>query len=534
MIEVSSYSYGFACFLFLIAVRSAWLAFFDKRWRALPPAPSTNIITGNIHKLPLKNAWVRLTEYKKQYGDLVFFHGLGNNILVLNSAQSINDLLEKRSRNYSHRPIFTVAGELMALGQSVPLLPYGEEWRAHRKLAHTALSPTAVKKYHIIQEDFAALLCNDLLSKPEDFFSLVRLTAGRIILTVTYGISIGSFENEYITHAEDTMQVISRATVPGAYFCDLLPWMKYLPSWLPFQREAKMGKEMIERLVAKPFDAVKLRMRSGDAEKSLTYDLLSIETKDDERYEDRVKWMAGAMYGGERLPLRSTHLYLHTYATVLTFIMAMALHPDKQAKAQAEIDAVVGSDRMPAMTDLSALPYVNAVIKETMRWHPVLPLSQLSPTYGEDDNYCGYFIPAGTIVMPNVWAIAFEPNDKYNPQEFIPERFFDSTQNIVEPSTYSFGFGRRLVISSLVTEGMLNFWIFERICPGKLLGENSVFILITSILASFNIAPPKDDILTVDFAPDLVSYPKPFKCSITPRSSNKENLVKLRATRSQV
>ena len=57
----------------------------------------------------------------------------------------------------------------------MPLLPCKEEWRAHRKLAHTALNPTAVKRYHVIQEDLAAILSKEILETPEDFFSLVRL-----------------------------------------------------------------------------------------------------------------------------------------------------------------------------------------------------------------------------------------------------------------------------------------------------------------------------------------------------------------------
>ena len=56
--------------------------------------------------------------------------------------------------------------------------------------------------------------------------------------------------------------------------------------------------------------------------------------------------------------------------------MAMALHPEKQQKAQAELDQVIGADRLPQISDTSNLPYVNAVIKETMRWHPALPLSK--------------------------------------------------------------------------------------------------------------------------------------------------------------
>ena len=124
-------------------------------------------------------------------GDLIFFHGFGNNILVLNSMKTINDLLDKRGEIYSDRPVFTVVGELMGLGQvklrlnrnlwrdsccaqSLPLLPYGKEWRECRKLAHVALSATAIKKYHRTQEDMAALLNKALLQDPTNFFSHVR------------------------------------------------------------------------------------------------------------------------------------------------------------------------------------------------------------------------------------------------------------------------------------------------------------------------------------------------------------------------
>ncbi len=54
----------------------------------------------------------------------------------------------------------------------------------------------------------------------------------------------------------------------------------------------------------------------------------------------------------------------------------MALHPDVQARVHAEIDAVVGHERLPAISDRDDMPYLTAVIKETMRWHPVLPLSE--------------------------------------------------------------------------------------------------------------------------------------------------------------
>ncbi|THH16796.1 hypothetical protein EW146_g3913 [Bondarzewia mesenterica] len=475
----------------------------------VPPGPPVKPVVGNIFAVPLATgAWKTFTQYKEQYGDLVYLHGLGTKVLVLNSIEIINDLLDKRGNIYSHRPVFTVVGELMALGQSMPLLPYGKEWREHRKLAHRALSAGAVKKYHIVQEDLAALLNKDFLEKPDEFFAHVRLTAGRIIMSITYGLPVSTADDKYITRAEETMDVIGKATVPGAFLCDMLPFLKVLPSWIPFQREAAKGKAMIENMVSTPYQHVKAEMAKGTATPSLTQDLLNMDIEDMQNFEHRVKWTAGAMYGagGET-----------TYATVLTFIMAMALNTDKQKLAQSEIDQVIGTEQMPTIADLPKLPYVNAVIKETMRWHPVLPLS-IARRNARHDIYNGYFIPEGTIVMPNLWAVAFEPNAKYDSQKFIPERFLDPTQSIIEPSTWAFGFGRR-------------------VCPGKLLGENSVFILISTILASFDIFPPTDDTLTPEFGVNLVrsvdsiflSYPMPFKCQIKPRSAAKAELVQRRA-----
>ena len=101
----------------------------------------------------------------------------------------------------------------------------------------------------------------------------------------------------------------------------------------------------------------------------------------------------------------------------------MALYPEVQKKAQAEIDAMVGPDRLPEFYDRPSLPYINAVVKELIRWNLVTPLGEtfylvmLLPgtilTCSEafphmatnDDEYDGYFIPKGTIVFGNGWQV---------------------------------------------------------------------------------------------------------------------------------
>ncbi|KAI0739410.1 cytochrome P450 [Daedaleopsis nitida] len=475
---------------------------FTRRTRKYPPGPPARPLIGNLLTLSFSEAWCELMKYKAIYGDLMFFHGLGNHILVVSSMQVLNDLLEKKGGIYSDRPTFTVVGELMGLGQSMPLLPYGEEWRIQRKLAHSALSPSAVRKYYTIQEDLAATLGKQLLDNPDDFFNHIRLTASRLILSITYGLSVDTADSEYITHAEETMHMISRATVPGAYLCDFLPFLKYLPSWVPFQRSAREGKDMIARLVTKPFERVQQDMAKGTALPSLTQVLLT--EAENESLHNHIKWSTGSLYGagGET-----------TYAIVITCILAMALNGDKLKLAQEELDRIVGTDRLPNIGDRPHLPYVEAVIKETMRWHPALPLS-IARCTAKDDVYQGYEIPKGTIVIPNVWAIAFEKRGPYDPTTFVPERFLEeaSAENApVDPTLWAFGFARR-------------------ICPGKYLAENSLFILISTILTVFDMRPPPDEELTPRFAAGLVSYPLPFSCRITPRSPSRAAQIKYRVS----
>ena len=82
--------------------------------------------------------------------------------------------------------------------------------------------------------------------------------------------------------------------------------------------------------------------------------------------------------------------------------LAMSLYPEVQKKAQAELDAIVGPNRLPNFDDRNSLVYVNAIVKESLRWHNVIPLSIPHRTI-EDDEIRGYFVPAGTTLIPNIW-----------------------------------------------------------------------------------------------------------------------------------
>lgn len=93
---------------------------------------------------------------------------------------------------------------------------------------------------------------------------------------------------------------------------------------------------------------------------------------------------------------------MQTVSSLACFFLAMTIGPKFQRKAQEEIDRVVGPSRLPTIADRDLLPYVEAIIKEVLRWHPVAPMG--IPHSSTDDDICdGYFIPKGSMLLANIW-----------------------------------------------------------------------------------------------------------------------------------
>ncbi|KAF8990697.1 cytochrome P450, partial [Hymenopellis radicata] len=173
-----------------------------------------------------------------------------------------------------------------------------------------------------------------------------------------------------------------------------------------------------------------------------------------------------------------------------------------------ELDSVIGEHRLPDYRDEPMLPYVNALIKEVMRWKNVTPLAT-PHRLTEDDIYRGYFLPKDSIVIGNAFAIMHDESLFPDPNVFNPERYLDpSTKNL----DVMFGFG-------------------SRICPGRHLARSTVWIAIVSILATLVISKDKNEngreieVSDEEFTSGVVSFPLPFRCKFTPRSKTKESLV---------
>jgi cytochrome P450 len=169
-----------------------------------------------------------------------------------------------------------------------------------------------------------------------------------------------------------------------------------------------------------------------------------------------------------------------SFGTMTWWTLAMLAYPETQARAQAELDAVVGRARPPSFADYPYLPYIRAMVKEILRWGTVAPQA-VPHSVSEDDWYQGMFIPKGTICIPNVWNMNRD-TEVYgeNATHFDPARFLDANGDIATapPDTkdqghVSYGFGRRE-------------------CVGRHLANNSLFIDIAVMLWAMKIERKKD------------------------------------------
>ncbi|EKM77557.1 hypothetical protein AGABI1DRAFT_130252 [Agaricus bisporus var. burnettii JB137-S8] len=479
----------------------------------LPPGPKPYPIIQNLLDVPLHKSWLVYSEWFKIYGDMVYLRVLGRDILVLRDLKTTNDLLEKRSHNYSDRPPLPMLNDHMGWNFAVASMHYGSLWRRHRRLLHDHFNAGVIKKYRPVQISVARILIRNLLESPSedsDFSDQIRFTFAAIMMKITYGITVKDKDDEYISCAEEALKGLGEAATPGRFLVDIFPIMKWIPSWIPgagWKRKAEYWAIINTKIINEPFEWVKKQINEGCAVPSICSRLIEELPEEGSLEEEKiVRDVCAITYlGGADT----------TVSVILSFFLAMCLHPEVQKKAQAELDSVLHG-RLPEFTDYPFLPYIQAIAKETLRWNPVAPIA-FGHVASEADEYNGYYIPKGTFVLGsgNHARSLSLPKSKL----LHPERYLNNNNNnkidptIRDPSIAVFGYGRR-------------------ICPGRFFVHESLFIVIVHILAVFDIKPGVDeDGNEVEVKPNYVTtgvlqYPAPFSCRIIPRSTQAEELIR--------
>jgi cytochrome P450 len=254
--------------------------------------------------------------------------------------------------------------------------------------------------------------------------------------------------------------------------------VKNLPDWAPgagFKAHAREWRKLMESFVDVPFAWTRSQIAAGTAVPSFISTILeSSGAKMSAEEEFDLKWTSNSMYSAS-LDTSST--------TIAALLLNLLSNPVALHTAQAELDAVVGPNRLPGFEDRESLPYVDALLSETFRVGAPVPLG-LPHRLSEDDEYEGCRIPKGSLVFVNGFNMSRDARTYPEPETFAPERFLNlpegkrTTTNptgvpAADPRAYVFGAGRRR-------------------CPGMHIVEDSLWLLLATLLHAFDVLPEVD------------------------------------------
>ncbi|KUI57327.1 O-methylsterigmatocystin oxidoreductase [Cytospora mali] len=480
-----------------------------KNSHPLPPGPKPWPVVGNIADLPPSGVreWEFWLKHKDLYGPISSVTVFGTTIVVLHSPELAVELLDKRSAIYSSRPRLVFGGEMCGWEYLVATQFYDDRLRTYRRLMHNTIgSKASAARFNALQEVEVHRFLLRLLEQPAGLLGHIRTEAGAIILKLGYGYTINPHElDPLVDIADRALEQFSAATVPGVWLVDTLPFLRYLPEWMPgagFKKTARQWKATLMELAERPMQFVRKQMVEQHYEPSFVsgvYERAGDKIAKEE--EEALKWTAASLYTGGADT---------SVSVISTFFLAMTRHPEVQRNAQEEIDRVIGTDRLPTFDDRESLTYVEAVIKEAFRMHPIGPMGL--PHVTTADDICeGYLIPKGAIILPCIWWFTHDPAVYPHPELFDPSRFLGPNP-APDPRNYVFGFGRR-------------------ICPGKQFADMSVWLTLVRSLAVFDIKKGLDKTgkeiePEMKFTPGIISHPEPFAVRITPRSSTHEGLIR--------
>jgi cytochrome P450 family 619 len=401
---------------------------------------------------------------------------------------------------------------------------HGNTWRQLRKIVHQHFMESMCEKEHIrLLEAEHTQMMRDFLLYPQQHMWHTKRTTNSIIMSLLFGIRTPSCDTVHMRELYEIMERWSQLMETGATPpVDILPWLKWVPQqwlghWVDRSLDVGRGmKNLYGAMRRKVIEASQQHTRSSRSRPVSFLDhVLSLQKKVG-LTDNQVDFLGGVMMEGGS-DTGSTML--------LVLIQALALHPEIQARAQVELDAVCGTGRSPAWADFSRLPYINAIVKETMRWRPVTPLA-FPHALSQDDVVGGYLLPQGTTVFLNVWGLHHDPAVFPNPDRFDPSRFegrtklaadYAASADYAQRDHYIYGAGRR-------------------ICPGIHLSERSMFLGAAKLLWGFGFEPERNDRgepIAIDTDP-ITGYtegflvcPRPFQCKVVPRSSaHKETILR--------
>uniref|UniRef100_A0A2N9IAE5 Cytochrome P450 n=1 Tax=Fagus sylvatica TaxID=28930 RepID=A0A2N9IAE5_FAGSY len=394
--------------------------------------------------------------------------------IVVSSAHLAKLILKTHDHVFASRPNLLSAQYLSFNCSDVTFSPYGPYWRQARKICVTELlNSKRVNSFQLLRDEEVNRLLGSVsgqsgseLDLGKMFFTLANDVLCRVAFGKRFKEESGEGQKRHLVGVMTETQELFGGFCLGDFFPDW-EWVNSLSGYKKrlsrnLEDLRAVCEEIIEEHVKKEQDSY-----GGDGKEDFVDVLLRVQQREDLEVpitDDNLKALVLDMF------VAGTDTSSATLEWTMT---ELARHPKVMKKAQEEVRNVASSLGKVEESHLQHLHYLKAVIKETMRVHPPVPL--LVPRESmEKCNLEGYEIPAKTRVLINTYAIGRDPNSWENPLEYNPERFMDTNIDIKDQDFrfLPFGGGRRG-------------------CPGYSFALATVEIALARLLYHFDWALPQ-------------------------------------------
>ncbi|CAH2057718.1 unnamed protein product [Thlaspi arvense] len=428
------------------------------------PGPRGYPLVGSMSLMSSTLAHRRIADIAERFGAkrLMAFSLGETRVIVTCNPDVAKEILN--SPVFSDRPVKESAYSLM-FNRAIGFAPHGVYWRTLRRIATNHLfSPKQIRRAETQRRVIASQMVGFLEKQSANGLCFVR----ELLKTASLSnmmCSVFGEEYELDTDHDELRELVEEGydLLGTLNWTDHLPWLsEFDPQRIRYRCSTLVPK--VNRFVSRII--FEHRNQTGDSPRDFVDVLLSLHGSDKLSDPDIIAVLWEMIFRGT-----------DTVAVLIEWILArMVLHPEIQSTVQNELDQVVGKLRAVDESDLAALPYLTAVVKEVLRLHPPGPLLSWARLAITDTIVDGRLVPAGTTAMVNMWAIAHDPHVWVDPLEFKPERFV-AKEGEVEFSVL--GSDLRLA----------PFGSGRRICPGKNLGLTTVTFWTARLLHDFEWGP---------------------------------------------
>ncbi|XP_021716766.1 trans-cinnamate 4-monooxygenase [Chenopodium quinoa] len=441
----------------------------------LPPGPIPVPIFGNWLQVGDDLNHKNLTGLAKKFGDIFLLRMGQRNLVVVSSPELAKDVLHTQGVEFGSRTRNVVFDIFTGKGQDMVFTVYGEHWRKMRRIMTVPFfTNKVVQQYRFGWEAEAAAVVEDVKKNPEAASNgiVLRKRLQLMMYNNMYRIMFDRrFENEddaLFNKLKALNGERSRLAQSFEYnYGDFIPILRpFLRGYLKLCKQVKEKRLQLfkDYFVDERKKLTSTKAQSNNDLKCAIDHILEAQEKG-EINEDNV------LYIVENINVAAIET---TLWSIEWGIAELVNHPEIQRKLRDELDTVLGKGNQITEPDMHKLPYLNAVIKETLRLRMAIPL--LVPHMNLHDARLGsYDIPAESKILVNAWWLANNPAHWKNPEEYRPERFLEE-ESKVEANGNDFRF--------------LPFGVGRRSCPGIILALPILGITIGRLVQNFELLPP--------------------------------------------